>query len=80
MAPKIPVEAAFPGKDVGHEGDAIYTWSGSAWGSAWDYVGGFGWFSDAPGATAAGPVMPVGGGVVLQNKGGALTWTRQFNP
>jgi hypothetical protein len=82
IAPKTPVEANFPGKDVGHENDAIYTWAGSGWSSAsWTYISGFGWSSSDPAIdNVDGPKIPVGKGIVYQNTGAKIDWTRTFNP
>jgi hypothetical protein len=82
VAPKTPVAQRFPGADVGHDGDSIFTWAGNAWSSTvWTYIEDFGW--DGSGSTdnnVAGPTVGVGGGVVYQNTGAPLTWTRTFNP
>jgi hypothetical protein len=82
VAPKTPVAQAFPGKDIGNDGDAIYQWTGSAWaGTVFSYLGGVGW-DDGSGnvANLDGPQVPVGGGVVYNNTGAALNWTRVFDP
>jgi hypothetical protein len=42
-ANEIPVQENWPGKNVGNDGDSIYTWAGSAWDTAiWSYIAGFG--------------------------------------
>jgi hypothetical protein len=82
VAPKIPVAEPWPGKDIGNDGDSIYTWTGTAWNSAiWQYYGPeIGWDGPEAGNTA-GPTIPVGGAVVYQNtKTTPINWTRQFNP
>jgi hypothetical protein len=80
IAPKTPVVQDFPGGDVGHDNDQIYTWTGTAWSSdAWQYFVGAGWFSPSSTSTN-GPSVPVGGGVVYANTGAALSWTRTFTP
>jgi hypothetical protein len=80
VAPKTPVAQRFPGDDIGNDTDSMYTWTGSAWSSSiWTYFEGIGW--DGPDAGELdGPLVPVGGGVVYQNTGAPLTWTRTFNP
>jgi hypothetical protein len=80
IAPKIPVAESFPGADIGHDGDQIFTWKGAAWGNPWVWVPSYGWFGPLANDPVAGPVVAVGGGVVYQNIGAALNWTRQFNP
>jgi hypothetical protein len=82
VAPKTPVAQRFPGADIGHDGDTIYTWAGSAWsGNFWSFIDGFGWDGGAsPDNNIAGPTVAVGGGVAYQNLGTTLTWTRTFNP
>jgi hypothetical protein len=82
LANKVPIAEPFPGGTVGTEGDSIFTWGGSAWNNlVWQYVGGLGWFGDgSPTESTNGPVVAVGGGIVLQHSGGAQTITRIFNP
>jgi len=80
IAPKTPVSQNFPGKDIGHENDAIYTWASTAWATPWSYIGGYGWFQTATTDPIDGPVIAVGGGLVYQNTGAALNWTRTFTP
>jgi hypothetical protein len=82
VAPKTPVVQDFPGGDVGHENDQIYTWNGTAWDSViWQNFAGSGWFGDGhAGESTNGPTVAVGGGVVYLNTGSALSWTRTFNP
>jgi hypothetical protein len=82
VAPKTPVAQRFPGADIGHDGDSIFTWTGSAWNSTvWSFLDGFGWDGgSSPDNNIAGPTVAVGGGVVYQNLGAPLTWTRTFNP
>jgi hypothetical protein len=80
VAPKTPVAEPFPGADVGNDGDSIFTWTGTAWSSSiWTYFTGVGWDGPVAGQTG-GPTVAVGGGVVYQNTGTALNWTRTFNP
>jgi hypothetical protein len=81
VAPKTPVAQAFPGKDIGNDGDAIYQWTGSAWSSSvFIYLGGVGW-DEGSGTNLDGPQVAVGGGVVYNNTGtAALNWTRSFTP
>ena len=80
VAPKTPVAQAYPGKDVGNDGDAIYQWTGSAWSSTvFIYLGGVGW-DEGSGIHLDGPTIPVGGGVVYNNTTAALNWTRSFTP
>jgi hypothetical protein len=82
VAPKTPVVQDFPGGDVGHVDDLIYTWTGTAWGAiTWQNFADYGWFGDGHvGESTNGPTVAVGGGVVYQNKGAALNWTRTFDP
>ena len=82
VAPKTPVVQDFPGGDVGHENDLIYTWGGTAWNTVvWQNYAGSGWFGDGHvGESTNGPTVAVGGGVVYLNTGAALNWTRTFNP
>jgi len=82
VAPKTPVTQDFPGADVGHENDQMYTWTGTAWDSViWQNFGAAGWFGDGhPGESTNGPTVIPGGGVVYANTGAAITWSRQFNP
>jgi len=82
VAPKTPVVQDFPGGDVGHVDDLIYTWNGTAWNSViWQNFADYGWFgTGATGESTNGPTVAIGGGVVYLNKGAALSWTRQFNP
>jgi hypothetical protein len=80
VAPKTPVAQRFPGSDIGNDGDSIFTWTGTAWNAAiWQFYQGIGWDGPDAGQTA-GPMIPVGGGVVYQNTGATLNWTRTFNP
>jgi hypothetical protein len=80
VANKVPVEENWPG-NRGNSGDSIYTWSGNAWSSdIWTYIDGFGWATGGAGSNENGPLLGVGDGVMYQNTGGALTWTRTFNP
>jgi hypothetical protein len=80
LAPKVPVAEPFPG--VGHDGDGIFTWAGSAWNNlVWGYIDGYGWYGNGgPGESTNGPVVNVGGGVFYQNTGTPLTVTRILNP
>jgi hypothetical protein len=82
VAPKTPVVQDFPGGDVGHDSDLIYTWNGTAWDSiVWQNFAGSGWFGDGhAGESTNGPTVAVGGGVVYLNTGAALNWTRNFAP
>jgi hypothetical protein len=82
VAPKTPVVQDFPGGDVGHDSDLIYTWNGTAWdGVVWQNFAGSGWFGDGhTGESTNGPTVAVGGGVVYLNTGAALNWTRTFTP
>lgn len=84
MAPvgnKVPVTAAWPGRTVGNDGDAIFTWNKGLkrWDSTiWNFIGGEGWFDGA--AFSDGPVLQAGQGVFYQNLGAAINWTQKFNP
>jgi len=82
VAPKTPVVQDFPGSDVGHADDNIYTWTGTAWNTTiWQYFADYGWFGDGhTGESTNGPTVAIGGGVVYLNKGAALSWTRTFTP
>jgi hypothetical protein len=82
VAPKTPVVQDFPGADVGHVDDLIYTWSGTAWNSGyWQNFADYGWFlTGAPGESTNGPTVAVGGGVVYLNKGTPISWERTFAP
>jgi hypothetical protein len=82
VAPKTPVIQDFPGGDVGHVDDLIYTWTGTAWNNTvWQNFADYGWFgTGAAGESTNGPTVAVGGGVVYLNKGAALNWTRTFTP
>jgi hypothetical protein len=81
-ANEIPVQENWPGKNVGNDGDSIYTWAGSAWDTAiWSYIAGFGWSNGGgAGDNVDGPSLKVGSAVMYQNTGAALSWTRAFNP
>jgi hypothetical protein len=82
VAPKTPVVQDFPGADVGHVDDQIYTWTGTAWNNVvWQNYADYGWFgTGAAGESTNGPTVAVGGGIVYMNKGAAINWTREFNP
>lgn len=82
VANKVPVQENFPGKTVGNDGDFIYTWGGTAWDTAvWSFIAGFGWSNGGgAGDNVDGPLVKVGGGIVYQNSGAAINWTRTFNP
>jgi len=77
-----PVTGPWPGGTVGHDGDSIYLWTGSAWNNTvWGYIGGYGWFgTGAVGESTNGPVVNIATGVVYQNTGAAITWVQSFNP
>jgi hypothetical protein len=81
VAPKTPEGKAFPGRDIGNDGDAIYRWTGSAWsGTVFIYLEGVGW-DEGSGANLDGPTIAPGAGLVYNNTGAAaLNWTRSFTP
>jgi hypothetical protein len=87
VAPKTPVEQAWPGRDVGNDGDLIFTWAGTGWSAAnYQYYAdtqnpaNSSWYADGVATPENGPVVKVGEGVVYQNTKTALAWVRQFNP
>ena len=84
-ANKIPVAAAWPGKDIGTEDDIMYTWGGTGWNNTWIYYGnpataGDGWL-DSNNVGPDGPTLAPGVGVAYISKAAAaLSWQRTFNP
>lgn len=83
LAPKVPIAEGFPGALNGHDGDFLYTWTGSAWANTiFSYIAGYGWYGDgSPTEGTNGPVVNVGGGVMYQNTGTTpVSITRIFNP
>jgi hypothetical protein len=75
VANKVPVSGPFPGADIGHDFDNMYTWNqaGQAWGSPATYFGGA-WDT----ASTNGPVMNPADGAFYVNTGTAIPFTRNF--
>jgi hypothetical protein len=79
LANKVPVSANFPGADVGHDGDLLFTWAGTAWNTDTpQYYAGVGWYSASPTVTTNGPMLNPAEAVFYQNTGTAQTWSRSF--
>jgi hypothetical protein len=81
---KVPVQAGWPGKTVGNDGDGIQTWLPAQQSfdvaNPWTFIAGEGW--TITGATFTdGPVLAPGQGVFYFNTGTApINWTQNFNP
>jgi len=60
----------------GGDGDYVYTWTGTAWGS-WTYVEGAGWYN-ADTSNPENPVLGLGEGAWYWNNNAAYTWNRTF--
>jgi hypothetical protein len=79
LANKVPVAANFPGADVGHDGDLLYTWGGTAWNSDTpQFYAGVGWYSADPTVTTNGPMVQPAAAVFYSATGTAQNWTRNF--
>jgi hypothetical protein len=74
------VSTNFPGVDVGHTSDNIYTWNqvGQQWNSPATYYapidGGAGWDTASPN----GPLLDPAAGVFYANGGTPISFTRNF--
>lgn len=84
---KVPVEAAWPGKDNGNDGDNFQIWKPAtqSFFGDWTYIAKvgtdpYGWTLDGVTFTD-GPVLTPGQGVFYFNSGTtAINWTQNFNP
>jgi hypothetical protein len=76
--PSTPGSLEFPAAD----GDTVYQWDVAAqnYKDAYQYVGGFGWFSPSDDtAFPDGPMINVATGFWIQKPGAATPWTRTFS-
>ena len=75
LANKVPVSGPFPGADVGHDFDSLYTWNqaGQAWAAPATYLGGA-WDT----ASTNGPVLDPATAAFYANGGAAMPFTRNF--
>jgi len=83
---KVPSGEAWPGVDVGNDGDNVNIWvpATQSWVADWTYIAKVG--SDPYGWTTTGttftggPALTPGQGVFYFNTGSAINWTQNFNP
>jgi len=81
LANKVPVTANFPGATVGHDTDTIYTWLQAS--QQWNpkspsFIDGYGWYSDDPAVTTAGPLLAPAEAGFYVNHGAAIPFTQNF--